>query len=292
MTYPGTLLKRQQLMAKKELGQNFLSDPKAAEKIVNKAGISDTDLVLEIGPGLGALTVHAALQAKRVVAVEKDTRLAGLLTGELDLAGIDNVELINNDILKQELETIAGGEKMVVIGNLPYNISSQVLFKLVENRHLVKRAVLMFQKELAERIAAPPGGRDYGRLSAVIQYCSKVKTVSDVPAHLFFPRPAVDSRVIEVTFLEETRFSGEKERFLFKVIKAAFSKRRKTLRNSLAGSELGIDTTQSRSALENAGIDPARRAETLGVDDYTGLAEALWTMCREGEDDQQADQNR
>jgi 16S rRNA (adenine1518-N6/adenine1519-N6)-dimethyltransferase len=292
MTYPGTLLKRQQLMARKELGQNFLSDPNAAEKIVNKAAISDTDLVLEIGPGLGALTVHAARQAKRVVAVEKDTRLAGLLTGELDLAGIDNVELINNDVLKQDLETIANGEKMVVLGNLPYNISSQVLFKLVENRHLVKRAILMFQKELAQRIAAPPGGRDYGRLSAVLQYCSTVKTVSDVPAHLFFPKPAVDSRVIEVTFLEETPFSGEKERFLFKVIKAAFSKRRKTLRNSLAGNELGIDTNQTRTALENAGIDPVRRAETLGVEEYTGLTKALWTMCREEENEQQTDQDR
>lgn len=278
-------------MARKELGQNFLSDPNAAEMIVNRAAISDMDLVLEIGPGLGALTIHAAKAAKRVVAVEKDARLIDLLLKELERAGVNNVELINNDILKQDLGAIAGKEEMIVMGNLPYNISSQVLFKLVENRHLVKRAILMFQKELAERIVAPPGGRDYGRLSAVIQYCSTVRTVADVKAQLFFPKPAVDSRVIEVNFFRQTRFSGEKESFLFKVIKAAFSKRRKTLRNSLAGSELGIDTKESAMALETAGIDPGRRAETLDVEEYSNLTEALWTTCMEEKDGRNTNQH-
>ena len=281
MTYPGTLLKQQGLMARKELGQNFLSDPNAARMIVTKAGISDRDRVLEIGPGLGALTVLAAVQAKTLVAVEKDTRLVGILLDELKLEGIDNVELINNDILRQDLTALAQGEKMIVIGNLPYNISSQVLFKLVENRHLVKRAVLMFQKELAQRISARPGGREYGRLSVVMQYCSTVKKVADLPAHLFFPKPAVESRVIEVTFFETTPCSGAKERFLFKVIKAAFSKRRKTLRNSLAGCELGIDTDGSARALEAAGIDPVRRAETLDVEEYLRLADALLPLDME-----------
>ncbi len=282
MTYPGTLLKQQRLMARKELGQNFLSDPNAARMIVMSAGISDRDRVLEIGPGLGALTIPAAGQAKTVVAVEKDTRLAGVLLDELKIEGIDNVELINNDILRQDLAALAQGEKMIVIGNLPYNISSQVLFKLVENRHLVKRAVLMFQKELAQRIAAPPGGREYGRLSVVMQYCSTVKKIADLPPHLFFPKPAVESRVIEVVFFETTAFSGAKELFLFKVIKAAFSKRRKTLRNSLAGGELGIDTGGSIRALESAGIDPVRRAETLDVKEYLRLADALWPLDIEG----------
>lgn len=279
MTYPGILLKKQQLMARKELGQNFLSDPNAARMIVTRAGISDQDRVLEIGPGLGALTIPAAKLARDLVAVEKDTRLAGILIEELKGEAIENVELINNDILQQNLNVLCrGGEKMIVIGNLPYNISSQVLFMLVENRHLIKRAVLMFQKELAERISAPPGGRDYGRLSVVMQYCSTVKKVADLQAHLFFPKPAVDSRVIEVNFFETTPYSGERERFLFKVIKAAFSKRRKTLRNSLAGSELGIDTKVSASVLETAGIDPVRRAETLNVEEYSRLSDALWPM--------------
>lgn len=278
MTYPGTLLKNRQIMARKDLGQNFLCDPNAAGMIVNKAGISREDLVLEIGPGLGALTIHAAIQAKKLVAVEKDTRLAGVLIEELKKEGINNVELINNDILKQDFQAIAENEKMIVIGNLPYNISSQVLFKLVENRHLVKRAVLMFQKELAERISASPGGRVYGRLSAVMQYCSKIHKIADLPAHLFFPKPAVDSRVIQVDFFQHTQFSGDKESFLFKVIKAAFSKRRKTLRNSLAGGELGINTKESETALKTAGIDPVRRAETLNVEEYSALTEALWSM--------------
>ena len=278
MTYPGILLKDKHLMARKELGQNFLSDPNAAGRIVNKAGISKDDLVLEIGPGLGALTIHAATQARKLIAVEKDTRLAEILMEELKKKGIDNVELINNDILRQDFQSIAENEKMIVIGNLPYNISSQVLFKLVENRSLVKRAVLMFQKELAQRISASPGGREYGRLSAVMQYCSTVKKVADVPAHLFFPKPAVDSRVIQVDFLDHTQFSGAREIFLFKVIKAAFSKRRKTLRNSLAGGELGMSTKESETALETAGIAPVRRAETLNVQEYAALAETLWTM--------------
>lgn len=278
MTYPGTLLKQQRIMAKKELGQNFLSDPNSARMIVTRAGISDRDRVLEIGPGLGALTIPAARQAKTLVAVEKDTRLVGILLDELKLEGIENVEIINNDILSQDLAVLGQGEKMIVMGNLPYNISSQVLLKLVENRHLVKRAVLMFQKELAQRISALPGGREYGRLSVVMQYCSTVKKVADLPAHLFFPKPAVDSRVIEVVFFDTTPCSGAKERFLFKVIKAAFSKRRKTLRNSLAGVELGIDTDGSARALETAGIDPVRRAETLNVEECLRLTDALWPL--------------
>ncbi|ACN13388.1 KsgA [Desulforapulum autotrophicum HRM2] len=278
MTYPGILLKKQQLMARKELGQNFLSDPNAARMIVTKAGISDQDRVLEIGPGLGALTIPAAKLARDLVAVEKDTRLAGILMEELKRESIENVELINNDILHQDLNTLFRGEKIIVIGNLPYNISSQVLFMLVENRHLIKRAVLMFQKELTERISASPGGRDYGRLSVVMQYCSTVKKIADLPPHLFFPKPAVDSRVIEVNFFETTPYSGERERFLFKVIKAAFSKRRKTLRNSLAGGELDIDTKVSAKILETAEIDPVRRAETLSVEEYSRLSDALWSM--------------
>ncbi len=281
MTYPGTLLKKQQLMARKELGQNFLSDPNAARMIVTRAGISDQDRVLEIGPGLGALTIPAAKQARDLVAVEKDTRLTEILLGELEREGVKNVELINNDILHQDLNALSRGERMIVIGNLPYNISSQVLFMLVENRHLIQRAVLMFQKELAERISASPGGRDYGRLSVVMQYCSTVKKVADLSAHLFFPKPAVDSRVIEVRFFETTPYSGERERFLFKVIKAAFSKRRKTLRNSLAGGELGIDTKITAQILETAGIDPVRRAETLDVKEYSRLSDVLWARGRE-----------
>lgn len=275
MTYPGKLLKTEKLFAKKELGQNFLADPKTAEMIVRRAGISAEDLVLEIGAGLGALTVHAARQAGRVIAVEKDTRLVELLRSELESQGLSNVEIINADILKLDISALSGGKKLIALGNLPYNISSQVLFRLVEQRDVVKKAVLMFQMELADRITAPPGGRDYGRLSAVIQYCATITTVADIAPHLFFPKPAVDSRVIEVEFFDGGCIDLDQERFLFKVIKAAFSKRRKTLRNSLAGPELGITAAQAGQALETAGIDPARRAETLSVEDFKSLALSL-----------------
>ncbi|MBF0233312.1 MAG: 16S rRNA (adenine(1518)-N(6)/adenine(1519)-N(6))-dimethyltransferase [Desulfamplus sp.] len=349
MTYPGTLLRASQLFAKKELGQNFLADPNAAKRIVTLAQISKDDVVLEIGAGLGALTVPAAKQAAKVYAVEKDDRLIQLLLNEITAAGINNVELIHKDIFKVDIEEIARREfsniddtaediekariecmaddrkpvriehmaddkkhvrgKLLVIGNLPYNISSQVLFRLVEKRAFVSRAILMFQKELAQRICAPPGGRDYGRLSAVMQYCSDVKTLTDVGAGLFFPKPDVESRVIEVNFFtpapdpsgrlyftdtdEESSFLGtkynisdynlslEQEIFLFKVIKAAFSKRRKTLRNSLAGSELELNKVQTEEGLNVAGIDPERRAETLGVTEFIDLTLAFWKISQE-----------
>ena len=276
MTYPGTLLRAQKLFARKELGQNFLADPKTAEMIVNRSNISDSDIVLEIGAGLGALTVHAAKKADIIYAVEKDPKLVEILTCELAAANIDNVELINKDILKVDIRELAGKQKFIVLGNLPYNISSQILFALVKERRYVKKAVLMFQKELAQRIQADPGGKDYGRLSVGLQYCSNVKNIASLEGHLFFPRPEVESRVIEISFFGRTCFSGKKEEFFFKVIKAAFSKRRKTLRNSLAGPELGIDPQMAARFLEQSGISPVRRAETLNINEFISLTETLW----------------
>ncbi len=277
MTYPGTLLRKEKLFAKKELGQNFLADPKTAEMIVNRSKISKNDTVLEIGAGLGALTVHAAKKAAKIYAVEKDKRLIKILTDELESVGIVNVELINQDIFKVDTKELGFGRKLIVLGNLPYNISSQVLFKLVKERNNIKKAILMFQKELAQRIQASCGGRDYGRLSVVMQYCSKIKNIADIGGHLFFPKPEVESRVIELSFFETTCFSGEKEDFFFKVIKAAFSKRRKTLRNSLAGNELDIDSKTAAQILKQTGIDPVRRAETLDVNEFIDLTRTLWS---------------
>ncbi|MBF0572988.1 MAG: ribosomal RNA small subunit methyltransferase A [Desulfamplus sp.] len=335
MTYPGTLLKSSNLFARKELGQNFLADPKAAERIVNLAQISKNDVVLEIGAGLGAITVHAAKHAAKVYAVEKDDRLIQLLKDELSEASVDNVELIHKDIFKVDIESIAkemaninckevyisnenetvkscGTEpKIIVIGNLPYNISSQVLLMLVEKRTLIAKAILMFQKELAERICSPPGGKDYGRLSAIMQYCSRVKTLTDVGANLFFPKPNVESRVIEVNFFQTSssynsnlskpagdgnidsssnsdsssklysdsyNLSPEQEHLLFQVIKAAFSKRRKTLRNAISSSELKIDKSLTEKGLELARIDPERRAETLDVAEFIDLTLSFWHL--------------
>ncbi|WP_022665528.1 16S rRNA (adenine(1518)-N(6)/adenine(1519)-N(6))-dimethyltransferase RsmA [Desulfospira joergensenii] len=278
MTHPGVLLKREKLYAGKEMGQNFLSDPGIAKMIVDRTGIARDTRVLEIGPGLGALTVHIAGKSDHVTVVEKDRRLVPLLTEELENQGGYHVKILNQDILKTDFREIAGDKKLMVIGNLPYNISSQILFRLVKERRRVDRAFLMFQKELAARIKAGPGGKEYSRLSAVVQYAARVCSVTHVKPAAFFPRPDVDSTVLEFEFKEETGLDDAMEDLLFDVIKAAFSKRRKSLKNSLVTKELGLDKARVRQALDRAAIVPERRAETLSVEEFVCLARAVHEM--------------
>ncbi|MCP3899942.1 MAG: ribosomal RNA small subunit methyltransferase A, partial [Desulfobacteraceae bacterium] len=268
---------------KKDYGQNFLACDKTAKMIIRRANIDSDDTVLEIGSGLGALTVEASKMAKKVYAIEKDIRLIDLLKEEIVKSNQSNVEVICKDIMKVDIEEIAQAKrkKLVIIGNLPYNISSQILFKLVEKREFIKRAYLMFQLELANRITAPPGGKDYSRLSAVMQYCSAVTPIADVRPHLFFPKPAVQSRVLEVSFFDTKARSYEKEKFLFTVIKAAFSKRRKTLKNSLAGPDLSINREDAEAILKAAKIDPVRRGETVNVEEFVTLAKEAWNSTKE-----------
>lgn len=275
MTHPGELLKKNGLYAGKELGQNFLSNPATAQMIVDRTGVDKETTVLEIGPGLGAITLPLARASKQVVAVEKDRRIIPLLEGELAGEGICNVTIINQNILKTDIREIAGTEKLVVIGNLPYNISSQILFQLVTIRQVVTRAFLMFQKELAQRLLSSPGTKDYSRLSAVVQYASKISRVADIKPNNFFPRPEVDSTVLRFDFFETKGMGKEDETLLFSVIKAAFSKRRKTLHNAMSGGELGLTKKIVGIALENAGIDSSRRAETLSVQEFIDLSKAV-----------------
>jgi len=277
MTSPRVLLSAWNLSPKKHFGQNFLSDPSTAEMIVSRAGISEEDIVLEVGAGLGALTVQIAMTADTVYAVEKDRNLIPLLQSELLAKNLDNILILNEDILDVDIEGLSAkhGRKISVIGNLPYNISSQILIKLIIQRPLVNRAVLMFQKELAERICAKPGGKDYGRISVMLQYCAGITKIADVKASLFFPKPRVDSQIIEIRFRETPVFPADNENFLFSVIKAAFGKRRKTLKNSLSGSGLGIDAHTAEMILNKAGIDPVRRAETLTVEEFVKLSNSF-----------------
>lgn len=275
MTHPGQILKREKLYAGKELGQNFLSDPGIAKMIVERTGIGPNSQVLEIGPGLGALTVHIAAISSKVTAVEKDRRLVPLLEEELETQGIRHVRILNQDILKTDFKEIAGDKKLVVIGNLPYNISSQILFRLIQERSRVERAFLMFQKELALRIKAGPGGKDYSRLSAVVQFASRVSVLTHVKPASFFPRPDVDSTVLEFEFIQDTGLEPALETLLFDVIKAAFSQRRKSLKNSLTGGELGLDKPRVSEALGRASIVPERRAETLSVEEFIALTRAV-----------------
>ncbi|MBU0544343.1 MAG: ribosomal RNA small subunit methyltransferase A [Proteobacteria bacterium] len=282
MTSPRTLLSAYNLSPKKQFGQNFLSDPSTAEMIVSRSGILKEDIVLEIGAGLGALTVPIAMAVNTVYAVEKDRNLLPPLQSELLAKNIDNVRIVNENILDVDIESIAAkyGRKIAVMGNLPYNISSQILIKLIIQRLFVSRAILMFQKELSERICAKPGGKDYGRISVMLQYCSDISKIADIKASLFFPKPGIDSQIIEIRFKEIPAFPADNENFLFSVIKAAFGKRRKTLKNSLSRSGLGIDAQTAVSALNRAGIDPVRRAETLTVEEFVKLSNVIYEKHR------------
>jgi 16S rRNA (adenine1518-N6/adenine1519-N6)-dimethyltransferase len=245
--------------------------------IVDRAGIRAVDVVLEIGAGLGALTIPLAACAGKVYAVEKDQRLIPLLKTELTARGVSNVELMEKNILDIDIRVLSEHEKqkIIVMGNLPYNLSSRVLIQLIRSRQAVNRAVFMLQKEVALRIMALPGGRDYGRLSVMLQYCSRVKRLAGVRAPLFFPRPKVDSEVLELRFKEMPDQPATDEAFLYRVVKAAFGKRRKTLKNALSGSLLRINGDTARQVLIGADIDPARRAESLTVEEFVKLSNAI-----------------
>lgn len=276
MTSPRVLLTAWQMHAKKQLGQHFLENLATSEMIVDRCRVMPEDVVLEIGAGLGALTIPVARIAKKVYAVEKDHKIIALLKTELITNNLLNVVIIENDILRVNIEEFAeeANRKILVLGNLPYNISSQVLIKLIKARSAVSRAILMFQKELAQRINAQPGCKEYGRLTVMLKYCAEMKKVADVKASQFFPRPKVDSEVLEITFKDSLKYSDDEE-FLHRVIKAAFGQRRKNLKNALTGSELHIAAETSMQALENAGIDPTRRAETLTVEEFVRLSNVL-----------------
>ncbi len=277
MISPRTLLQSNAMRARKRLGQNFLTNPAIAEQIVAAAAIGDHDAVLEIGAGLGALTVPAARRAASVLAVDKDPRLIDLLRAELACQGLANVALIEADFLKLDLEPHLpdGCGALVVIGNLPYNISSQIIVRLIHERRLIRRAVLMLQKEMADRLLAPPGSRDFGRLSVMLQYCADVHNVITVDAVQFFPRPQVSSAVIAVHFRERAAGAATNENLLFAVVKAAFGQRRKTLRNALRGSFLDLAPALVDRWLQGVEIDPRRRAETLTVDEFVRLSNWL-----------------
>lgn len=277
MTAPRTLLTAWNIQAKKQLGQNFLNDPNLARAIVKRAAIAEDDVVLEIGPGLGAMTVPAATAAHRVVAVDKDGRIIELLKNELLAAGIDNVDIREADILRTDLAAIAGeaGRPLVVLGNLPYNISSQVVVRLVHARHGIDRAVLMLQKEMAQRICSGPGSRDYGRLSVMLGYCARCQVLMQVKADRFFPAPKVASTVIGIQFRQPPETVAGDESLLFDVIRAAFGKRRKTLRNALAQSDLNLNPAVCQSLLQAVQIDPMRRAESLSVAEFVRLSNRI-----------------
>ncbi len=277
MRSPRVLLAAHNIRPKKSLGQNFLTDPNMAAMILSRAGLLSHDVVLEIGAGLGALTIPLAHRVKQVYAVEKDRQILDILKTELLVNNLANVVPLEKDILNLDIQDLARKSQhhIIVMGNLPYNISSQVLVRLVKSRKAVKKAVLMFQKELAQRLNAPPGCKEYGRLTVMLRYCSDITKLADVSASLFFPKPKVDSEVLEFSFKSHPTYLADDETFLFRVIKAAFGNRRKILKNALAASELRMDAHAAEHLLQRSGIDPGRRAETLSVEEFVNLSNTL-----------------
>lgn len=277
MTSPATLLKAWNILARKELGQNFLKNPSLAGQIADLAGLESSDIVIDLGAGLGAMTIAAAARAQKVIAVEKDTRLLPLLRAELLVHEITNVEVLSQDILSMDLSAMTGdkGRGFTILGNLPYNISSQVIIKLIHARHCIRKAVLMFQKELADRLCAGPGTRTYGRISVMLQYCARIKVHRQIRADMFFPRPKVDSAVLGITFIADPSPKVEDEQLMGRVVKAAFGRRRKTLQNALSAGLPFMDKDCVTGVLHEAGIDPKRRAETLSVAEFVALTNCV-----------------
>jgi 16S rRNA (adenine1518-N6/adenine1519-N6)-dimethyltransferase len=265
---------------KKSLGQHFLKDKEIVREIVYRSRFDPADRVLEIGPGLGALTLLLAREVHHVIAVERDSHLIDMLNKRLSAEKIENVLLINEDILKLDFNRIPSlrERKVRVIGNLPYNISSPILEKLVENRHMLNRAVLMLQSELAGRLIANPGTKAFGAMTVFVQYHARVSPLIHVPKEAFHPRPKVDSMVLEMDFQRPYPERTEDEIKFRRVVRGAFAQRRKTLLNSLKNSLASYSREEILAALERCDIDPRRRAETLTIGDFLRLTSALMTV--------------
>ena len=265
-----TLLKRHGLRARKGLGQNFLQDPLALEEIVSAAEVQPADTVLEIGPGLGSLTRYLGASAKEVVAVELDSNLLPALRAVL--APYPNVLLIQGDILKLSPKDLIAEKDYLVVANIPYYITSAVIRHLLENDPKPRRIVLTVQKEVAERICAKPG--DMSLLALSVQVYGQPCIAARIPASAFFPEPKVDSAVLCVDIYPSPLIKPELLKTFFKLIKAGFSQKRKTLRNSLS-SGLHISPTNAADLITGAGIDPQRRAETLSIEEWQTLSELI-----------------
>jgi 16S rRNA (adenine1518-N6/adenine1519-N6)-dimethyltransferase len=261
----------------KSLGQNFLADKNIIDKIISGSLIDSEDLVIEIGPGIGVLTYAAAQVAKKVIAIEIDRQLIPILHDTL--SDCDNVEIIHQDILKTDLnELIAqnpGYANIRIIGNLPYYITTPIVMKVLEDRVQMTSMTIMLQKEVADRINAKPGTKDYGALTLAVQYYCTSNLVTQVPKEVFIPRPNVDSTVIRLDLRAEKPVALKEEALFFLAVKSGFGQRRKTLSNAMTGL-CGLSKDRVLQLLQDAGIDPIRRGETLSIQEYGLLANLLF----------------
>lgn len=267
------------LRPKKRLGQNFLIDRNVLDRIVAASGATAGVNVLEIGPGLGVVTRELADMGARVVCVEADQTIIPALEDALEGR---SVEIVTADFLRLDLPEFLdsrGASDWVVVGNLPYYITSPIITTLIESKRLIRSVVLMVQREVAHRLQAAPGTDDYGSLSVFVQYHCRVESVMKVSRNVFYPVPDVDSEVVKLTIREKPAVIVRNEPLLFKIVRAAFGKRRKTLYNALGSSdELGWEKDRARAVLDLANIDGGRRGETLSLDEFALLAECATNL--------------
>lgn len=265
------ILKAFNLHASHRLGQNFLISSAVVRAVVEAAEIAPGDRVLEIGPGIGTLTQGLLEAGAEVMAVELDKKLPAVLAETLK--GYEHLNVVQGDILKTDIAALMGGAPFKVAANLPYYITTPILLSLLEQKLPITRIVTMVQKEVAERMTAPPGGRDYGALSVAVQYYTEPEIVLDVPPNCFLPAPEVESAVIVCAVRQTPAVAVKDEKVFFRVVKAAFGQRRKTLSNALKTT--GAPKEQIEAALTAAKVDAARRGETLSLAEFAAVADGL-----------------
>ncbi|CEQ25660.1 KsgA/Dim1 family 16S ribosomal RNA methyltransferase [[Clostridium] sordellii] len=260
----------------KSLGQNFLIDDNVIDRILDGARLSKGDKIIEVGPGIGTLTREMGRVADKVVAIEIDKTLIPILKDTLD--EFENIEVINQDILKVNVEDLVkeklNGGSVKLVANLPYYITTPIVMKFLEEDIPVTDIVVMVQKEVADRMNANPGTKDYGALSVAVQYYCDTEIVAKAPRHMFIPQPNVDSTVIGLHVREERKYNVDSEDIFFKTVKAAFGQRRKTLLNALG--TLGfLNKDEIREVLNEANIDEKRRGETLSIEEFANLSNCV-----------------
>ena len=265
------VIKKYEFCFQKKFGQNFLIDGHVLDKIIAGAGVTKDDMVLEIGPGIGTMTQYLAEAAGKVVAVEIDRNLLPIL--QETLADYGNVKVIHADVLSLDLEKLVqeenGGRPIKVVANLPYYITTPIIMALFEQHVPLANVTVMVQKEVAARMKSGPGSKDYGALSLAVQYYAEPYIVANVPCNCFMPRPNVDSAVIRLTRYEEPPVQVKDEKMLFKIIRASFNQRRKTLQNGLNNSsELNFTKDQIAAAIAEAGFSPSVRGEALTLEQF------------------------